>query len=171
MSTTPHRPFPPLPNIGTSRNLNSQSVFPENLASSSSQLPLGGSYQIGDMMRYMSDLDNAIRSRMEEYEKNQKEILLALGRERIIEESTRRLLHINFVLCICCPLIVVFIFFLFCFSYAPENVKNFFEEYKIIFSFFSIFSLGAASWPIFHLHNYNKRLDAIEKKLKLNGNV
>lgn len=113
--------------------------------------------------RYMSDFHAGVIPRIEKYEKNQEKILSALGREKIIEDTTRRLLHINFVISLLLPIILTIYFILFCHSYAPENVKKFFEDYKIIFSVLSGSYALSMIWPIFHIYQYNKRLDAIEK--------
>lgn len=134
------------------------------------QIPQEISLYLQGYDNYIHNFHNYVIPRIEEYEKNQKEILIALGRERLLEKSTQRLISINFYFCIIIPFVLVSIFILFCFYYAPDEVKLFFEEYKILFSCFSIGYIIAMIKPVLDIHSYNKRLDAIEKKLRLNGN-
>lgn len=162
---------PPPPNYFAPQ---SNSISPET----SSQQPQQNIHQIPqELSLYLQAYDNYIHNfhnnvipRIEEYEKNQKEILIALERERLLEKSTQRLISINFFFCIIIPFVLVSIFILFCFYYAPDEVKLFFKEYKILFSCFSIGYIIVMIKPILDIHSYNKRLDTIEKKLKLNGN-
>lgn len=171
--SSPILPPPPplLPNYSASQ---SNIISPQT----SSQQPQQNIQQIyQDICTYLQGYNNYIHNfhnniipRIEEYEKNQKKILIALDRERLLEKSTQRLLSINLYCCILIPLILVAIFTCFCFYHAPDEVKSFFEEYKIVFSAFSIGYIVIMIKPIFDIHSYNKRLDAIEKKLKLNGN-
>lgn len=134
------------------------------------QIPQEISLYLQGYDNYIHNFHNHVIPRIEEYEKNQKEILIALGRERLLEKSTQRLISINFYFCIIIPFVLVSIFILFCFYYAPDEVKLFFKEYKILFSCFSISYIIAMIKPVLDIRSYNKWLDAIEKKLRLNGN-
>lgn len=170
MSSLPPLPLLPQPSTSNdSSTLDASPFQPSGRAlgqnNSSSEPPY-----TNQLCTYMQELERAISPRMKKYEETQNELHAIIARERIIEESTRRLLHINMIAGICFPFIMVLFFFLFCLYYAPENVKKFFDEYKLIFSFFSIATLAFIAKPLYDIHNYNRRLEAIEKKLKLNGN-
>ncbi len=125
---------------------------------------------LNQIYTYLYEFEKAISPRMKHYEAEQERLVSVIEREKIIEESTRRLLQINLIAGVSLPVVAVLVFFLFCSHYAPENVKIFFEEYKVFFSIFSITTVVLIAKPLYDIHNFGKRLDAIEKKLKLNGN-
>lgn len=160
-----HPPFPPsiLETIGESTSTVHR---PEQSNSSTAS---SASYQSA-LITYIDRMHNATESRLEDYEKKQEELQNIIYREKIIEESTRRLLQINLVLCILYPTVLVTIFFVFCMYHAPEGVKVFLSEYKIITLSFAVSVICFLAKPMHDIHQYNKRLDTIEKKLKLNGN-
>lgn len=158
--------YPPLP-IAPTCSKSSSSQLDDNQqenGSSSTQSSLA------DVLRYISDFDRALRPRLEDYENNQREIKTIITRERIIEQSTLRLLQINFILGITLPFMLVIVFFCFCFYHAPDNVIMFFDTYKLPLSIFALACFCFIAKPLYDIHNYNKRLDAIERYLKINGN-
>lgn len=167
--------LPPPPPPPSSYSSSQSNTISQQTSSQQPQQNIQQPYQ--DMYTYLQGYNNyiynfysAVIPRIEEYEKNQEKILIVLGRERLLEKSTQRLISINFYFCIIIPFVLVSIFILFCFYYAPDEVKLFFEKYKILFSCFSIGYIIAMIKPVLDIHSYNKRLDAIEKKLRLNGN-
>ena len=163
--------FPPDPNILFGKEQKSSTSSGQEQISyqktSASTASVGNEYQF---FVYLSNLHNAIIPRMNEYEKNQENLELILHKEKALEEATRRLLSINIILGMILPAVILLIFFLFCWVHAPENVELFFEKYKWIYSGFTLVGLIAFINPIWNIHQYSKRLDSIEKQLKINGN-
>ena len=123
-----------------------------------------------DIFRYISEFDRAIRPRLKKYEEEHQALKTILEREKIIEDATRRLLVINVWIAILVPVVLTFSFVTFCFIYGPNSVTEFIEESQIVISCGMFRALFALIKPLFFLHNMEKRLEAIEKALKLNGN-
>lgn len=167
--------LPPPPPPPSSYSPSQSNTISQQTSSQQPQQNIQQPYQ--DMYTYLQGYNNyiynfysAVIPRIEEYEKNQEKILIVLGRERLLEKSTQTLLSFNWYCGILLPIIMIVIFVLFCLYYAPDEVKSFFKEYKVVFTFLSGGYILSLIKPLFHMYSYNNRLNAIEKKLKLNGN-
>lgn len=155
----PSIPVPPFSNSPSSITRQDYDINPTSSTSINTEL-----------LRYISDFDRAIRPRLKKYEEEHMALKTILEREKIIEDATRRLLVINVWVAILLPIVLGFSFVAFCFIYGPNSVTNFIEDSKFVISGGVAITLFALIKPLFFLHNMEKRLDAIEKKLKLNGN-
>lgn len=160
------QPFPVFPK----RRDTSSSSTSDNLAVASSSSISTDQEWIHSIYIYIKDVHEAVIPRMEEYERIQDELKQTIAREKIIENTTRRLLNINIIMCILLPLILFLSFLSFCFYYAPTNVAKFFDDYKVLSTLFSLATLAFIGKPLYDIHQYSKRIEAIEKRLKLNGN-
>ena len=160
-------PLPILPDFNIDES-SSDTITLRN--SQSSSQPIYDKTRTQNIINYVTELHKSIVPRMEKYEKTQKELIQIIEREKIIEIATQRLLTINFIFCLLLPFSIIVSFFIFCLYHVPNEVKAFFDEYKIIASVFGLAVILFIAKPLYDIHGYNKRLDAIEKTLHLNGN-
>ena len=91
-----------------------------------------------DIYDYAKDVENVVKSRMEKYEQKQSELELLLSREKLLEESTRRLLSLNLWLAILSTATLILAFITFCFLHQPNDVTTFISDAKIIIGGFTV---------------------------------
>lgn len=94
---------------------------------------------------------------------------IILQKERLLEDSYRKLLRNQFFYGFFTPFLLILIFTGICYLYIKEDTIIFLKNYGWIVVLFTFSQILSFISPIWHIKQYNDRLNAIEKKLKLNG--
>ncbi len=123
-------------------------------------------YRLSD---HINRIHDSVIPRVQEYESNQNRLESIINRERILEESVRRLIVISTWFCIAIFILFVLIVFLLCHILDIQQIVKY-EPFLDWLIGGSATGVIVFLYPLWNLHTFSKRLDTIEKILKLNGN-
>lgn len=121
------------------------------------------------LINYVTQFHYSVIPRVQEYEENQERLRSIISREKILEESVRRLVTISTLFGIVILILFVLIVFLLCHILDIPQIA----KYESVLNWViggSAVGVIVFLLPLWNLHTFSKRLDAIEKFLKLNGN-
>lgn len=124
----------------------------------------------GDHTHYFTGLHNAIVPRVQEFEKKQVELAQIIDKERKLEELVRKIVYMNTINCIAVPVCIILIITFFFWCQSPAESVAFYKNYLKTATVSGLVAFVAFIRPLWLMHGYSKRIDLIEKKLKLNGN-
>lgn len=159
-----------MPNFPILENQRSTSTVSQNMFPTDSDALNQTSTQF-IVSRYMLDTYyNNLILRIEPIEKRLADVEKALERDRSFERAARRSLSIGTFCGILMPaLSLLLLACIFCFK-APQEFFTIVSEYAAHLTIGGCAILFGMAYPLWSTHEYNKRLDKIEKVLHLNGN-
>ena len=168
---------PPPYNLSLQNSTRPSSSTNENYPGSTSTTQEGNQYKeiqetlniLNQWIVYFQNIHNTITLKVDEYEKKQDDLNIILQKERLLEDSYRKLLCNQFFYGFFTPFLLILIFTGICYLYIKEDTIIFLKNYGWIVVLFTFSQILSFISPIWHIKQYNDRLNAIEKKLKLNG--
>lgn len=162
-------PIPPLYNANNTGTDNTDIHTSERYNTHSTGLN-NHDYYCSEVSQYLALMRDAINKRMDKYDKKTAELENIINWEKIIEDSSRKTCSTLFWVAILYPALLSVIFVVLLYFVFSEGKKEIIDSIKYIFAFLPASVVLFFVKPLINFYSYNKRLDAIEKELKINGN-